>query len=139
MDFRGICEQIFQKDGRYKPDSYQFIMEALHWTQNKLKRQGHVSGKELSQGCAEYAIDQYGPMARTVLNHWGITSTRDFGNIVYNMIEHKMCLRNESDSLDDFKDIYDFDSVFANVLSDSAPVTRLNKKKFAKLKENGKI
>jgi len=53
------------------------------------------------------------------LSHWGINNTRDFGNIVFNMIEHKLLSRNEKDSLADFNAVYDFDEAFANVLTDT--------------------
>ncbi|MBN1912783.1 MAG: hypothetical protein JW788_00125 [Candidatus Omnitrophica bacterium] len=115
-DFSRIIEEVFTRDSRYKPDSYEFLMQSLAFTQKKLKRQGHISGRELLEGIREFAIDQYGPMAKTVLSHWGISKTRDFGNMVFNLIEEKVLSRTEEDSLDDFNDIYDFDSAFGNVL-----------------------
>lgn len=118
-DFHTAITEIYEKDSRYKPDSYEFVTQALHFTQTKLKRQGHINGRELAEGCAEFAIEQYGPMAKTVLNHWGIAKTEDFGNIVFNMIENKLFSRTESDSISDFKDVYDFNAVFSNVLHKS--------------------
>lgn len=119
QDFYRLVEKICEADNRYKPDSYEFLLEALHFTQTKFKRQGHVNGKELLEGVREFAIEQYGPMAKTVLHHWGITKTQDFGNIVFNMLEHKLLSKTESDSLDDFNDVYDFTSAFGNVLEES--------------------
>lgn len=115
IDFRKAVEEIYAKDTRYKIDSYEFILQALRWTQRKLKKQGHVSGKELAGGCAKFAIEQYGPMAMAVLKHWGITKTQDFGNIVNNMIDAKLLSKTENDSIDDFKDVYSFDVVFGNI------------------------
>jgi uncharacterized repeat protein (TIGR04138 family) len=115
-NFYQLVEELIKQDTRYKGDAYEFIMQALHFTQNKLKRDTHVTGRELTEGIRDYAIQQYGPMAKTVFTHWGITSTLDFGNIVFNMIEKKILSKTESDSLDDFKDIYDFDNAFGNVL-----------------------
>lgn len=117
-DFYQAVEEICVNDPRYKPDSYEFVMQALYFTQKKLSRQGHISGKELSQGMRDFVIDQYGPMAKTVLHHWGITKTEDFGNIVFNMIDKKILSKTEEDSLDDFKDIYKFESVFNNILAE---------------------
>ena len=118
-NFYQIIEEICVKDSRYKPDAYEFLMQALHFTQNKLKRQTHVTGRELLEGIREFAIEQYGPMAKTVLEHWGITKTQDFGNIVFNMVDKKMLSKTEEDSIDAFKDVYDFASAFGNVLRNS--------------------
>jgi len=118
-NFYQVVEEIFIRDSRYKPDSYEFVMQALHFTQNKLKRKGHASGRELLEGIREFVIEQYGPLAKTVLNHWGITKTQDFGNIVFNLIDKKILYQTETDSLDDFKDVYDFEVIFANVFRDS--------------------
>ncbi|MCX5702071.1 MAG: hypothetical protein NTW64_03720 [Candidatus Omnitrophica bacterium] len=118
-DFYQVIEEICAGDDRYKPDSYEFVMQALNFTQTKLKKQGHLSGQELLEGIRQFAIEQYGPMAKTVLNHWGINKTEDFGNIVFNMVKQKLLSKTENDSADDFKDIYDFDVVFSNVLGDS--------------------
>jgi uncharacterized repeat protein (TIGR04138 family) len=116
--FYAAVEQICSQDNRYKPDAYEFILQALHFTQNKLKKEGHVSGIELSQGIRDFVVEQYGPMAKTVLNHWGIAKTEDFGNIVFNLIDKKLLSKDENDSLEDFKSIYDFEAAFANILSD---------------------
>jgi uncharacterized repeat protein (TIGR04138 family) len=118
-DFYQVVENICSQDSRYKPDSYEFIMQALHFTQAKLKREGHITGRELLEGIRHFSIEQYGPMAKTVLNHWGITKTEDFGNIVFNLVENKLLSKTETDTLDDFKDVYDFQAVFGNVLRDT--------------------
>jgi uncharacterized repeat protein (TIGR04138 family) len=72
----------------------------------------------LSEGIRQYALKTYGPMARTVLEYWGIHTTEDFGNIVFNMISVKLFSKTEDDILDDFRDVYRFDSAFKNVVSD---------------------
>ncbi len=118
-DFYELIEEVYRKDGRYKPDGYEFLMQALHFTQNKLKRKGHVSGKELLEGIRDFAIEQYGPMAKTVLNHWGIKNTEDFGNMVFNLLETRVLSRTEQDTLEDFRNVYDFNAAFGNVVRDS--------------------
>jgi len=117
--FSNLVDEICKDDLRYKPDAYEFVLEGLNFTQTKLKRQAHVSGSELAQGLRDYAINQYGALAYRVLLHWGISQTKDFGNIVFNMIEKKLLSRAEEDSLADFNDVYDFKAAFANVLADS--------------------
>jgi len=118
-NFYQVVEEICAGDNRYKLDAYEFVMQALHFTQRKLKRETHVSGKELAEGLRDFAIEQYGPMAKTVLKHWGITKTDDFGNIVFNMIRKNLLSKTERDSIHDFKDLYDFEVIFANILRDS--------------------
>ena len=118
-DFYDVVGEIYEKDRRYNPDAYEFIIQALHFTQKKLKKQTHVSGRELSEGLRDFAIEQFGPMAKTVLTRWGISKTQDYGNIVFNMIEKKLLSKTEEDSITDFNDVYDLESVFANVIRDS--------------------
>ena len=117
-DFRSMVEAICEKDGRYRADSYEFVMQALGYTQKQLKRSGHVSGKELLDGIRRFALETYGPMARTVLEYWGIKKTGDFGTIVFNMIEGKILSKTDSDSLIDFENVYDFESAFKPVVKD---------------------
>ena len=117
--FYQIVEDICAKDSRYKPDSYEFVLQALHFTQAKLKRETHVTGGELAGGIREFAIQQYGPMAKVVLNHWGINKTQDLGNIVFNLIDKNLLSKTKEDSIGDFRDVYDFESAFGNVLRDS--------------------
>mgnify|MGYP001767018874 CR=1 FL=1 len=116
--FFEIVEAVCESDTRYKPDSYEFVMQALRFTQKKLKRSGHVSGGELSEGIRQYALKTYGPMARTVLEYWGIRSTEDLGNIVFNMITVKLLSKTEDDTLEDFRDVYRFDSAFKRTIND---------------------
>lgn len=118
-DFYQVVEEICKSESRYKPDAYEFLMQALHFTQNKLKKKAHVTGKELLEGIREFAIEQYGPMAQTVFKHWGINKTQDFGNIVFNMVDKKLLSKTDEDAIEDFKDVYDFQRVFGNVLRDS--------------------
>jgi uncharacterized repeat protein (TIGR04138 family) len=111
-DFEQKLEIVLNKDRRYKRDAYEFLMQALFFTQNKLKRKGHISGKELLEGIRDLALEQFGPMAKTVLEHWGITSSEDFGDIVFNLIDNGLLFKTQEDSKDDFKNVYDFKEAF---------------------------
>ncbi|MDD5561911.1 MAG: hypothetical protein PHT50_07290 [Candidatus Omnitrophica bacterium] len=125
--FLDLVEEICGRDKRYKPDAYEFVLQGLNFTQDKLKRQAHVSGKELAFGLRDYAIEQYGALSQRVLSHWGITQTRDFGEIVYNMIEKKLLSKSEEDYLEDFNSVYDFNSAFSNVLAETVDFNIPNK------------
>ena len=103
---------IIEKDTRYKPDAYEFVMQGLWSTQKKLKKPAHVTGRELAEGIREFALEQYGPMVKTVFEHWGVKSTADFGEIVFAMVDQGIMGKTEEDSREDFLDVYSFDEAF---------------------------
>ena len=74
--------------------------------------QRHVTGQELCQAMRRYAQEQYGYLAKSVLNHWGVSSTSDFGEIVFNLIKIKQMRKTPDDRREDFDDVYDFDEAF---------------------------
>lgn len=112
-----VLEQILAKDSRYHRDAYFFVKDALDHTQKMVVKsaQGklrHVTGQELLGGIRVFALQQFGPMAITVFDEWGIRSSSDFGEIVFNMVEGKLLAKTEHDTREDFKDGYDFLEVF---------------------------
>ena len=78
----------------------------------KLRRQGHVTGQELLDGIRWLAKREFGPMAKTVFESWGVSKTGDFGDIVFSLVEEGILGKNDRDSKEDFKDVYDFDDAF---------------------------
>ncbi len=110
-------ELIRAKDSRYHCEAYLLVERALGHTQKTLgrKRRGlsaHVTGQELLEGIREVALAEFGPMAITVLDEWGVHSCRDFGQIVYNMIEIDWLGKTATDSQADFDNGYDFHEAF---------------------------
>ena len=77
----------------------------------------HVSGRELCFGLRDFAIQQYGLLARTVLQRWQINCCEDFGCIIFAMVNAKILAKTDDDSIDDFNDVYDFDEGFSETLS----------------------
>ena len=117
MHFETALENILVKDTRYDGEAYTFLKEALDFTVSnestqKLANSKHVSAKELLTGFRELALKQYGPMASTLFNEWGISSCDDVGNMVFNLIEEGMFGKQDSDSPDDFKPYYSFHDAF---------------------------
>ncbi|MEK6733223.1 MAG: Minf_1886 family protein [Candidatus Omnitrophota bacterium] len=104
--------KLIDKDKRYDPEAYSFIMASLDFTMKRLKRKGHITGQELADGIKDYALDQFGPMARIVLEKWGIKSTNDFGEIVFNLIGSGLLGKTEEDHKEDFNNRYDFKEAF---------------------------
>jgi uncharacterized repeat protein (TIGR04138 family) len=66
----------------------------------------------LCEAIRQYAVEEFGYLAKSVLNSWGIYKTRDFGNIVFNLIEIGRMKKTREDRLEDFDDVYDFDAAF---------------------------
>ena len=117
VSFEEVLDQMLAKDSRYSRDAYHFVKDALDHTQKLVNKnsQGklrHVSGQELLEGIRDYAISEFGPMALTVFEEWGIRNCQDFGEIVFNMVESKLLAKTEQDSRDDFMKGYDFDETF---------------------------
>lgn len=128
-NFEEVLEKILRTEPRYQRDSYFFLREALDHTQKVVgkARKGeirHVSGQELLAGIRDYALAQFGPMALTVLEEWGIRSCEDFGEMVFNMVENNLLAKTEKDTRDDFKSAYDFEDAFRKPFLPSSKIAR---------------
>lgn len=105
-------EKVMKRHKRYKFEAYSFVMAGLHHTVSKLPKPRHVTGAELLLGIRDYALEQFGPMARTVLHYWGIRKTLDFGKIVFALIEVGILRKQPEDKLEDFENVFDFKKAF---------------------------
>jgi uncharacterized repeat protein (TIGR04138 family) len=110
-------QELVDHVGLYPAEAYTFIQQGLSFTVEKLhgavkepRANRHVSGQELCEGLREFALNQWGLMARTVLRRWNITQTIDFGRIVFALIDAGLMQRTDEDTLDDFRDVFDFRS-----------------------------
>ena len=127
--------RLLKQDPRYPLDAYLFVREALSFAADELNLgsprfeepvleleegpsddeallERHLTGQELCEAIRQYAINQFGYMAQVVLRNWGICSTGDFGNIVYNMIDVGLMKKSPQDCRTHFDDVYDFEDVF---------------------------
>jgi uncharacterized repeat protein (TIGR04138 family) len=115
---RDQLRQAALRDGRYSPEAYQFLFEALEHAvrlAGKEDAQGterHVTGQELLAGLSEHARESFGPLAAHVWRSWGVRSTLDWGRIVFVLIEAEMLRRRDSDTLADFEPGFEFDEAF---------------------------
>jgi uncharacterized repeat protein (TIGR04138 family) len=96
----------------YHETAYLFILSALHFTIERLGEPRHISGEELAEGCRDLALERWGLMARTVLEYWGITSTRDLGEIVFALVDLGVLVKQDGDSIESFERVYDFQETF---------------------------
>ncbi|VGO22172.1 Minf_1886 family protein [Pontiella sulfatireligans] len=107
-----LLAPILKKDVRYTAEAYMFIREALDHTVRKLDKPRHVSGQELLSGIRDYALVQFGPVAKRVLCEWGINECVDFGNLVFNLVNEGLLGKTDEDSIEDFMGGYDFTEAF---------------------------
>ena len=110
--------KAIQADGRYPPQAFEFLHLGLEYTTRKAfgddpgREPRHVSGQELCEGLRELAVQRWGLLAKVVLRQWNIRRTRDFGEMVYFLIELGMMGRQDSDCVEDFDNVYDFNQAF---------------------------
>jgi uncharacterized repeat protein (TIGR04138 family) len=117
--------ELLQRDKRYHLDAYVFVFDALRYAQEQLglgqataddstmpEEERHVTGQQLCEAIRQYAVRQYGALAKNVLNHWGVQSTSDFGEIVFNLISINQMRKTESDRREDFDDVFAFEEGF---------------------------
>lgn len=109
--YEGI-RRVVQGDPRYDRGAYVFVFQALEFTLTKKGERGHVTGQDLLEGIRQLAADKFGFLARTVFNDWGLVRTNDFGEIVFNLVEHDLMKKTETDTRDDFAGGFDFEQAF---------------------------
>ena len=122
-----------RQDRRYRFEAYAFVFEALGYahkvlglgvtkksesaTRKRAKPAGgeeepenHLTGQQLCEAIRLYALEQYGYMAKCVLNNWGVHTTGDFGEIVFNLIRIGEMRKTKDDRREDFDGVYDFET-----------------------------
>jgi uncharacterized repeat protein (TIGR04138 family) len=100
------------RNPRYDEGAYLFVLSALNYVLERLPQPRHISGPELAEGVRDLAIERFGPMARTVLEHWGIERTGDVGEIVFALVETGVLIKQDEDTVEDFVDVFSFDDAF---------------------------
>jgi uncharacterized repeat protein (TIGR04138 family) len=112
-------DEVIRRDPRYASEAYEFVFQALAFAQEQLGRvpsegsstdqEYHLRGPELLAGVRDLALQEFGLMARTVFRMWGINSTADFGEIVFNLIDAGLMSKTDEDDRLDFHNVYDLD------------------------------
>ncbi len=125
--------ELLKEDRRYAFDAYLFLFEALTYAQtvmglgseqpsepeasgeeeddddDEAVPERHVTGQQLCEAIRAYAHEQFGYLAKQVLNSWGVNSTGDFGEMVYNLIRIGHMRKTPKDRREDFDDVFDFE------------------------------
>lgn len=115
--FQEAVEAVSREDDRYNPEAYVFLRDSLEATLKRRKKarkdtSPHVGALELLDGFRIYALAEFGPMSRMVLDYWGIHTTQDVGQMVFNLVKAGIFGKTEDDTLESFRDIYDFQEAF---------------------------
>lgn len=125
MSLRDDLAGVLARDSRYSIHAYAFLFEAIEYSRKLLGRSSsrtkggkgrgarHISGRQLCEGACTMAISHYGLLARVVLRQWGIRSTSDLGEIVYNLIASGDLEKTPHDSRADFDDLFDLEQALA--------------------------
>jgi uncharacterized repeat protein (TIGR04138 family) len=108
----GIMDRIRLRDARFTEHAYLFVLSALEFCQTRMIERRHITGPELASACRDLALERYGVMARLVLEHWGVRSTADLGDIVFTLVDLGLLISQPNDSREDFLDVFDFDQAF---------------------------
>lgn len=115
MDPVKKIHELARSDGRYAAEAFLFVFRALESAASERGHEGgkgHVTGKELLEAIRDLGRKEFGYLARTVFETWGVKTTRDFGEIVFLLVKENLMGRNEEDAIEDFDDVYDFEEVF---------------------------
>src|SRR5712664_3282548 len=128
IGFAEALDSIVASDPRYHRDAYVFLRDALDFTTKQQKKvKGatvrHVSGPELLGGVRQYALKEFGPLVMTVFDSWGVHSCEDIGNMVFNLIGAGVFGKTDQDSIEDFKNVYDFQEAFVQPFAPAKPAT----------------
>lgn len=107
-----VLQRIGARDGRFHERAYLFVLAALEYAQGRLPARRHLSGAELAWACRDFALEQFGLLAATVLGYWGVRRTEDFGSMVFALIDAGMLARQPTDKIEDFNEVYEFGEAF---------------------------
>ena len=114
LDEVTLIKQKSEEDTRYSFFAYLFVMHALQSAVGNLDEHRHITGRELLESIRMYGLELFGPLTQHVLAKWGVKTTHDFGNIVFNLVDVKVLGKKPEDSIEDFEDVYDFGEAFDN-------------------------
>lgn len=117
-EFWAVVEEIRARDGRYERDAYAFVMDGLDHTVRSLGERRHVSAAELLHGLCGFARDRFGLLAFTVLQRWGIATSADVGEIVFQLVDAGVLSRREEDAKADFDPAIDLKELLEDTYFD---------------------
>ena len=121
--------KLATRDGRYSPEAFRFLLESLDHAVRLAGKEAaegpsrHVTGREVLAGMRAHAAEVFGPLAAQVWRAWGVRETMDWGRIVFLMVDAGLLKRQDTDTIDDFGDGFDFDEAFEHDYAPTLPPT----------------
>lgn len=113
LDFADdVLSRIRDRAGPYDLRAYLFVLASLERLQGQLSERRHVTGEELACACRDFALEQYGLLSRTVLEHWGVRQTDDIGRMVFTLIDVGLLKAQDGDRMEDFRSVFAFTEAF---------------------------
>ncbi len=114
-EFEQSVVSILKREKRFDPHAYFFLKDALDFTLKRIAdsnggKARHVSGPELLEGYRDFALEQFGPMASTLMKEWSIRKCQDVGDMVFHLIEEQVFGKQDSDKKEDFSEVFDFEA-----------------------------
>lgn len=102
-----VITKLRRRYPAYHEAAYLFALSGLQYTIDRLDEVRHVTGPELAAGCRDLALEQFGPMARTVFEYWGVRTSRDLGEVVFALVNQGVLVAEACDSPEDFDGVFD--------------------------------
>ncbi len=118
----GVFDRIRLRESRYDERAYLFVLAALEFVQQRLTERRHLGGRELAEGCRDLALARYGVLARTVLEHWGLRTSADIGEVVFALVDTGLLMSQPTDTKEDFVQAFDFHEAFDTAYPWTTPV-----------------
>ena len=110
-----VIESLARDRGRYSPQAYFFVLEALNFTLERLQKEGHaghITGHQLLAGIRDFGLRSFGFLGRAVFESWGVTKSCDFGDIVFDLVSVQLLSKQDTDTKADFEGGFDFENAF---------------------------
>jgi len=105
-------DRIRLREPRFDERAYLFVLAALEYCQQRLDERRHITGRELALACRDLALERFGVMSRLVLEHWGVRSSADIGDVVFTLVVLGLLMSQPTDTREEFAEVFDFDRAF---------------------------
>src|SRR6478609_4678028 len=88
------------------------IMDRIRLREPRFDERGYITGRELALACRDLALERFGVMSRLVLEHWGLHTSADIGDVVFTLVDLGLLMSQPTDTREEFIGVFDFDQAF---------------------------
>lgn len=101
----------------YPTEAFLFLLRGFefaktHVAESETRCGSHIDAVDLCWCLHDLAMFSFGDQARQQLEQWNLKSTRDFGEVVFRMIDTGLAKNQEGEGIEEFDDVFDFDHEF---------------------------